>query len=299
LGQTDTGNGGLGYGNGTYDYRGGILEVSQTGGNGLRLSIGTNSNASDGQVAGAGGIGKFIMHKPTTGGYVRPYDMIFGGYAGPGDGVVTEADPNGVTTGVAIAEFHYENGGVRPIQISRNLALNNGVDPTSAGTRSARLDLKLDAPVTVNGGGVPIDLGLFDVDFDQTDAFVGAVTGSGSISKIFSNVDNTADFSESSTVSATFGNTKYNWTISYTGNITWSDAANSVIDAISGPGTGTDVVLMGLSSETIALNDADFDNDNDVDGADFLVWQRGLGATGASNGTGDANGNGVVRGERR
>jgi len=40
-------------------------------------------------------------------------------------------------------------------------------------------------------------------------------------------------------------------------------------------------------------NDADFDGDNDVDGNDFLIWQRGLGV-GATNGTGDADGNGVV-----
>jgi len=40
-------------------------------------------------------------------------------------------------------------------------------------------------------------------------------------------------------------------------------------------------------------DDADFDNDDDVDGNDFLIWQRGFGV-GNSNATGDANGNGVV-----
>jgi hypothetical protein len=39
--------------------------------------------------------------------------------------------------------------------------------------------------------------------------------------------------------------------------------------------------------------DADFDNDDDVDGSDFLIWQRGFGV-GNNNATGDANGNGVV-----
>ena len=43
--------------------------------------------------------------------------------------------------------------------------------------------------------------------------------------------------------------------------------------------------------------DADFDNDGDVDGQDFLVWQRGVGAgPGAGNGDGDANGDGTVNG---
>ena len=42
-------------------------------------------------------------------------------------------------------------------------------------------------------------------------------------------------------------------------------------------------------------NDADFDNDSDVDGNDFLIWQRGVGV-GNNNATGDANGSGTVDG---
>jgi hypothetical protein len=41
--------------------------------------------------------------------------------------------------------------------------------------------------------------------------------------------------------------------------------------------------------------DADFNNDGHIDGADFLIWQRGLGAPG-TNATGDANGDGNVNG---
>jgi T5SS/PEP-CTERM-associated repeat protein len=41
-------------------------------------------------------------------------------------------------------------------------------------------------------------------------------------------------------------------------------------------------------------DDADFDGDGDVDGADFLTWQRGLGATGADLEDGDANGDSNV-----
>jgi hypothetical protein len=41
--------------------------------------------------------------------------------------------------------------------------------------------------------------------------------------------------------------------------------------------------------------DADFNNNNFVDGNDFLIWQRNLG-TGNSNLTGDANGDGAVNG---
>ena len=52
-------------------------------------------------------------------------------------------------------------------------------------------------------------------------------------------------------------------------------------------GTGNDVVLT-LTASPIA--NADFDDDGDVDGSDFLTWQRGIG----SAGLGDADGNGVV-----
>jgi hypothetical protein len=38
---------------------------------------------------------------------------------------------------------------------------------------------------------------------------------------------------------------------------------------------------------------ADFDQDNDVDGADFLIWQRGLGSAGGLS-QGDADGDGMI-----
>jgi hypothetical protein len=41
--------------------------------------------------------------------------------------------------------------------------------------------------------------------------------------------------------------------------------------------------------------DADFDNDGDEDGADFLIWQRNNGSAG-NNSMGDADGNGQVNG---
>jgi hypothetical protein len=42
---------------------------------------------------------------------------------------------------------------------------------------------------------------------------------------------------------------------------------------------------------------ADFDTDNDVDGMDFIIWQRGFGITsGAKLAQGDANGDGMVNG---
>lgn len=63
--------------------------------------------------------------------------------------------------------------------------------------------------------------------------------------------------------------------------------ADSIVHAggdIGSPGT-FGAVSPGL--------DADFNNDNVVDGRDFLIWQRGFGS-GTNNATGDADGNGVV-----
>jgi len=44
-----------------------------------------------------------------------------------------------------------------------------------------------------------------------------------------------------------------------------------------------------------APSDPDFDNDGDVDGQDFLTWQRNVGV-GTTNATGDADGNSIVNG---
>ena len=49
-------------------------------------------------------------------------------------------------------------------------------------------------------------------------------------------------------------------------------------------------------SPASATEDADFDGDGDVDGADFLTWQRGFGV-GTDLSTGDANDDNVVDGD--
>src|SRR5262249_28536022 len=164
--QTETTQNGMG--NGTYDYRSGTLDVSRDGGSGLRLSNGSNSNALDALPSRAAGIGKIIIHNPANHqGYFRAFYLIFNNYSGFADGVANSYDPNGVTKGMSIAEFHYENGGVRPIQVTQTLTINNGLadapGPTATqGVRSARLNLVLDSAPQVTAG-VPQNLGLIDV----------------------------------------------------------------------------------------------------------------------------------------
>jgi hypothetical protein len=292
LAQTETSQDGMG--NGTWDYRAGTMDISRDGGSGLRLSNGTNSLALDGQVSGAGGIAKLIIHNPADHlGYVRTFALIFNAYAGNADGVANSFDPNGVTKGVAIAEFHYENGGVRPIQVTQTLTINNGLvdapGPTATqGVRSARLDIKLDsAPLAP--GGIPQNLGLIDVDWNPSDAFVGSITGTGDVDgdgvfnddRVFSNASAanplaaSAAYNQDSIVSAIFGNTKYNWKISYTGTITWNDVNNSVLNTVTGTG-GQDVVLIGLSTETISVGvQGDYNGNGVVDAADYVLWRNG------------------------
>lgn len=229
-----------GWGNGTYDYRGGVLEVQETGGTqGIRLSTGSTAD-------GTGGQGRFIMRNPTTPGHVRAFDFTLAANGSSGDGVLT---------GVATVEFHFENGGTRPIQINRNLTINNGLDSDGLGTRSSRLHLVLDSAPSLTAG-MPQNLGLFDVDFESV--FMGSINGVGDLNgdadfsndRIFSSEDGSVHYRQGDTVSAIFGNTKYNWTISYMGNIEWSDPASGAVSTVEATG-GTDVVLIGASSEKI------------------------------------------------
>jgi len=261
------------WGNGIYDYRGGILEVQQQSGTGgIRLSHGSNSN-------GAGGHGRFIMRNPTTPGRVRTFDFTVASFGGPSGGNAA-LDPDGINTGVGIVEFHFENGGTRPIQVDRNLSINNGLDSDLFGVRSSRLEFKVNEPACAGDGCVPPNVGLFDVNFGGI--FSGAITGTGDLSgdgifnndRVFSNADGTVHYREGDMVSASFGSTQYNWTISYTGNITWLNADDSVVDQVTGAGTGSDVVLIGHSSEAGVGIPGDFDGDGFVDGQDFLLWQR-------------------------
>lgn len=58
----------------------------------------------------------------------------------------------------------------------------------------------------------------------------------------------------------------------------------------SSPGS---LQVNNILAEGAAVADADFDGDDDVDGNDFLIWQRGLGV-GTTQPAGDADGNGSV-----
>ncbi|MEQ8848684.1 PEP-CTERM sorting domain-containing protein [Botrimarina sp.] len=263
-----------GWGNGVYGYYGGTLEAALEGGTGIRLGHGRGGT-------GPSGVNRFIVGNGEAG-HIRVWDYSSISYRGSEDGVFTEGqDPNGVDRGVAITEFRLENGGTRPVQVGRNLTLNNGVEASTGGILSSRLVLSLEEAPMVDGGGVPLDLGLFDVNFDIGFGDNGGViNGFGDIDndgvndQIFASADGSTYYMEGDTVSAMFGGTRYDWSISYTGDISWTDADNSVVGTILGPGSGNDVVLIGLGSESVGLA-GDYNNDGLVDAADYTVWRDG------------------------
>ena len=211
---------------------------------------------------------------------------------------------------MATAEFHFNNGGVRSIQVANNLTLNNGTvldttpdSPTNGLTvpsRRARLNLVLDA-VPAATAGVPLNLGLIDVDsginsilddmgnptpfFDSNGNTTGAVNSGGTFYK----TDNITQLTDGATVSSIYGNTQYNWKIHYNGKITWgtsaagatvADYSNSTVfkvDWTDTPPDGTykDVVLIGDSLQT-SLVKGDLDRDGHVTGADIQAMETAL-----------------------
>ncbi|MCA9234667.1 MAG: hypothetical protein KDA44_04320 [Planctomycetales bacterium] len=70
-----------------------------------------------------------------------------------------------------------------------------------------------------------------------------------------------------------------------------------VLGAMAGAGSFGNSGIAGFSFDVLPTTtaSADFNDDGNVDGADFLTWQRGFGTTGtATLGDGDANGDGNV-----
>jgi fibronectin-binding autotransporter adhesin len=84
-----------------------------------------------------------------------------------------------------------------------------------------------------------------------------------------------------------------------TGNLNVSVGTSTVtVGGLNIGGTGgavTTEISGGVGGKLIFSDndDADFDDNNSINGDDFLIWQRGLG-TGTTNATGDADGDGDV-----
>ncbi len=82
------------------------------------------------------------------------------------------------------------------------------------------------------------------------------------------------------------------WGRSVADDLAGSTNAAQVSDSVA-IHPGGDLGTPGTFGTATTTNDADFNNDGSVNGADFLVWQRGVGS-GSSHVAGDADGSGTV-----
>ena len=82
------------------------------------------------------------------------------------------------------------------------------------------------------------------------------------------------------------------WARSVADDLAGSASAAQVSDDVA-IHPGGDLGTPGTFGAVSTTNDADFNNDGIVNGADFLIWQRGFGV-GSSHAAGDADGSGTV-----
>ncbi len=153
---------------------------------------------------------------------------------------------------IGIVEFHLDtnsrNPGTTPIQGNvnqGNAESGQGILHLQNNTNiSSRLNLVLDdSPGTVvtpsTIGATYVNLGLFDETL---------ISGSGTYPKAFYSVDGSTVFTQGATISAAFGSSTYSWTISYSGQINFTNTANSSYSSADiSPTGGNDVVLIGLT----------------------------------------------------
>lgn len=240
---------------GTLIYQSGVLNVgeypSPGSSPGIRLG---NGNAS---------VGNFIDYNNGSG------NITVGGF------YVAYQSTSTSTVGNVI--FHYDNGGVMPVQV-HNSGGTAQLSIRDSAAQSSRLSLDLDSSPTltlVNGVEVPQNLGLFSTD---------KITGNNGQSKDFFDSTGTVDLAEGTaiTVRAPDGYTD-TWDISYQGKINFSNTATSTISSVTGPNNllgdsttgGTDVVLMGVSA--IAPVTGDANGDGKVDELDYTILNDNLG----------------------
>jgi hypothetical protein len=221
-------------GSGTFEYHGGTLETLQ----GVQLGSGASTV---GVAKTSAGVAYFTIYNDGPDGAMLSQN-----------GFQFAANTNQMGT-IGIVEFHYDNntggiGGTRPFQ--NNWNQGNGetgqgiLHITNNTNSSARLNLVLDAAPSLFPTSDPLvsniqNLGLFD----ET-----VIAGSGTYPKAFYSVDGSTVFTQGATITASFSGKQYSWTISYSGQINFTNTATSAYDestGISGTG-GNDVVLIGL-----------------------------------------------------
>ncbi len=228
----------------------------------VRVDPGVELSARNGIRVGSGGVLILDGGRLNT---IREIDIRLGGLL-VGEGVITgqqqvlAAIPE--FQGQGLLEPELVNAGIIQIDSSTFAGLLM-VDGQFEQTETGVLSLDL-----FGNSGVP------GQDFDQLSVSTSATVG-GAIDIHLSNnfVPNKGDTFEVISAGSFFDDG-----ISLVG----SDASNFIYTVVDD------------DSLILVYTDADFDLDGDVDGADFLTWQRSFGQTAVSHSQGDANGDNKV-----
>jgi hypothetical protein len=254
-------------GGGTFEYHGGNLETElgvQLGSGACTSGVGKTSagvgtfvvynDGPDGAILSQNGF-QFATNTNSVGTvgivefhYDSQFSFDYGGLYNPNWIITHPINGHSYTDKNLVNGQYYAYGSTRPIQTNWNdgnaesgqgvLHLNNNTNASS------RLNLVLD---TSPGSIVPVsypgaiyqNLGLFDETL---------ILGSGTYPKAFYSVDGSRVFTQGATISAGYAGLTYSWTISYSGQINFSDTATSAYDSTGIQATGgDDVVLLGIT----------------------------------------------------
>ncbi|WP_428303719.1 beta strand repeat-containing protein [Lacipirellula sp.] len=238
----------------------GKLALAKSGVESLEL---TNANLYSGGTTVSGGV---LLVNNTTGSGVGTGALTVnnGGIIGGRGFIGTGAAP----VGVSVAGGVIAPGDAAPgmLTMNGNVTLDAASSITfdiSGAVSGAEYDqLVVNNDLNLGGSTLNFSLGAFVPTGIESFTLISKES-EGAITGVFSN------YSEGAAVNLA----GVSYLLSYTG------------------GSGNDVVLT-LNTSTPTLN-ADFNDDNVVDGRDFLIWQRGFGAPGGLI-QGDANGDNVV-----
>jgi hypothetical protein len=203
----------------------------------------------------------------------------------------------------AIDDLAVWNGRLTDAEVqNRYLAGLNGIDASTPFTATLALSVNEDTgAITLgNTSGVAFDVDLYRIrsasnsltpsawsSFDDLNQDGGVWTElAGTAGKVSEGAFGESTVLSSGMTAISLGNL-YNTTI---------DAKDLVFEYHIAGTPASSLYAGAVSYTTGGAADADFDNDGDVDGSDFLTWQRNVGNGSATPTQGDATGDGNVNG---
>jgi hypothetical protein len=252
-----------------------------------RLSAGSLTAAADGtdvtRVGASGGNGAFRISG--TGSYSSVANMIIGQSNNSGATGLVELTGSQASFTLGRLENHLGND-----ETIRWVADAGGITTMliQGGSGTNRIQLQNPNEVTANTG----TNGLGDLMGDgiALSLDLSALVGSQTLTLIDNrSAQAIVGFFENGTTGNLYEEGEQILGTGYSGTVTISYLGSAPTGS-----AGNDVVLNLVAG---AANNADFDADGDVDGNDFLRWQRGVGTdAGGTLAQGDANGDGAING---